>query len=179
MKIIPTKLDGCIIIQPEIYHDDRGLFFETFQKKKLQKLIDLFPEFVQDNFSQSKKNVLRGLHFQKMNPQGKLVRVSKGSVFDVAVDLRPYSITFKKWIGIELSDENHLFLFIPPGFAHGFLTLSETAHFEYKCTDYYCVDDELCIKWDDPELKIDWPETKNVIVSPKDQAAPYLNEVIF
>ena len=178
MKVKKTTLDGCLIIKPEVFKDKRGFFFETFQMKKYQLNANINESFVQDNFSSSKKNVLRGLHFQKKNPQGKLVRVSKGSVFDVAVDLRPNSKTFKNWYGLELSEDNKYQLWIPPSFAHGFVVTSDEADFEYKCTDYYDPDDEECIIWNDPDINIKWPISKPVLSS-KDLDGKFFKEINF
>ena len=157
MKIKKGKIEDCMIIQPNVYEDDRGFFFESFNLKKYQNEANINFNFVQDNFSKSQKGVLRGLHFQKKNPQGKLVRVSKGKVFDVAVDIRKESANFGKWISVILSEENKKQFWIPPGYAHGFLVLSSYAHFEYKCTEYYDPDDEGCIIWNDKTLNIRWP----------------------
>jgi len=177
MKIINTDLLDCFIIEPKEYRDERGVFFETFQQKKFQSNISSSLNFVQDNFSKSKKDVLRGMHYQRTKPQGKLVRVSLGSVFDVAVDLRRTSKTFKKWFGIELNDVNNLQLYIPPGFAHGFLTLSDVAHFEYKCTEYYFPEDEGSMRWNDPEINISWPNFEDLIISDKDMQAPFFSDL--
>ncbi len=177
MKITKTNLEGCLLIEPQVYRDGRGLFYESFQKERYSKELGEDLEFVQDNFSTSQRGVLRGLHFQIKKPQGKIVRVSRGKVYDVAVDIRPKSKSFKKWFGIELSASNNLQLWIPPGFAHGFLVLSEEVDFEYKCTDYYDPHDEGSIRWNDPEISIDWPEESNIKLSKKDRTAPYLNEL--
>ena len=165
-----TSIEGVYIIENQVFGDERGYFMETYQK-------DLFDEaglefnFVQDNQSRSKKGVLRGLHFQYTQPQGKLVRVIKGEVFDVAVDLRPGSKTYGKWEGVILSEENKKQFYIPEGFAHGFLVLSDIAEFTYKCTDFYNPGDEGGIKWDDPEIGIEWPmdDIDELILSEKDQ----------
>ena len=168
MKIIETELKGCKIIEPKIYKDERGLFLETFQVQRYKVEADIDNVFLQDNFSTSVEGVLRGLHYQKTKPQGKLVRVTRGKVFDVAVDIRRHSSTYGKWNGLELSDENKLQLWIPPGFAHGFLVLSKEADFEYKCTQYYDPNDEGAILWNDRDLRIDWPKLNNIIISDKD-----------
>lgn len=178
MKIIETKLSDCLIIKNEEFKDDRGIFFETFQQSKFQSAVSPSIEFVQDNFSRSKKNVLRGMHFQRKKPQGKLVRVSLGSVYDVAIDLRKTSKTFKKWVGVELNDVNNLQLYIPPGFAHGFLTLSDIAHFEYKCSEYYFPEDEGSLRWDDPDIDISWPYKDSLIISEKDMNAPFFKDLV-
>jgi dTDP-4-dehydrorhamnose 3,5-epimerase len=164
-----TSIEGVYIIEPTVFGDDRGYFMETYQAKEFKEAgIDY--NFVQDNQSKSKKGVLRGLHFQYTKPQGKLVRVIKGEVFDVAVDLRKDSETYGKWEGIILSEENKKQFFIPEGFAHGFLVLSDEAEFTYKCTDFYDGDDEGGILWNDPEIGIDWPlEGLSILLSEKDK----------
>lgn len=172
MKLEKTKLDGVLILKPQVFNDKRGFFLESFNKKRYEEAgINL--EFVQDNHSKSSKGVLRGLHFQKTKPQGKLVRVVKGEVFDVAVDLRKGSPTFGQWESVILSDENKIQFWVPPGFAHGFLVLSDTADFEYKCTEYYDPADEVSLLWNDPELNIPWPD-KNPKISEKDKIAKNL-----
>jgi dTDP-4-dehydrorhamnose 3,5-epimerase len=173
MNIIKTILNDCFIIEPEFFQDERGFFLETFNEKRYSELTGIDFTFVQDNHSRSSKNVLRGLHFQKKKPQGKLVRVARGEVFDVAVDIRKDSTTFGKWIGVILSDDNKKQFWVPPGFAHGFLVLSDVADFEYKCTDYYDPSDEGSISWDDPDLNIKWPSTDPVL-SDKDLSAKNL-----
>lgn len=167
MNIVKTPLIDCTVIEPKIYEDDRGFFYESFHEKNYREIVGINHKFVQDNFSFSKKNVLRGLHFQKKNSQGKLVRVAQGEVFDVAVDLRKDSASFKHWFGINLSESNRKQLWIPPGFAHGFLVLSDYACFEYKCTNYYDPNDEFSLLWNDPEIGISWP-TNNPLLSEKD-----------
>ena len=157
MNIVQTKLDGCVIIEPKVFGDDRGFFLETFQAERYAQQAEITLPFVQDNHSRSSIGVLRGLHYQKKKPQGKLVRVVRGAVFDVAVDIRKGSRTFGQWEGIVLSEENKKQFWVPPGFAHGFLVLSETADFEYKCTDYYDPSDEGTILWSDSDLHITWP----------------------
>lgn len=157
MQVIPTKVDGAVIIEPKVFGDDRGFFLETFQAERYRELVGIDHEFVQDNHSRSSKGVLRGLHFQKTKPQGKLVRVVRGEVFDVVVDIRKGSPTFGAWAGVILSEENKKQLWVPPGLAHGFVTLSDTADFEYKCTDYYDPSDEGCLRWNDPHIGIEWP----------------------
>lgn len=177
MNIIATSLPEVKIIQLEIWPDARGFFLETFQKERYQTALaipDL--DFVQDNCSHSKQGVLRGLHFQRNYPQGKLVSVMHGEIFDVAVDIRPQSPTFGQWTGNILSSSNQKQCWIPPGFAHGFLVLSETALCLYKCTDYYHPQDEACLRWDDPSVHIDWPQT-NPILSEKDQRGKTLHEL--
>lgn len=158
MKIIKTKLKDCVIIEPKVHRDERGFFLETFQDKKYTDLAGINLPFVQDNHSHSSRGVLRGLHFQKTKPQGKLVRVMRGKVYDVAVDIRNNSPTFGQWEGVILSEENKTQFWIPPGFAHGFLVLSRIADFEYKCTDYYDPSDEASLLWNDSDLKISWPD---------------------
>jgi dTDP-4-dehydrorhamnose 3,5-epimerase len=173
MEVIKTKLKDCVIIKPKIFGDDRGFFLETFQLDRYKKNTSINQAFVQDNHSRSSKGVLRGLHFQKTRPQGKLVRVVTGKVYDVAVDIRKNSSTFGQWEAVTLSGENKIQFWVPPGFAHGFLVLSETADFEYKCTDYYDPSDEGCILWNDPDLNISWP-IDNPILSAKDAIADSL-----
>ena len=167
MNVIKTKLKDCVIIQPKVHGDERGFFLETFQANRYSEMAGISSSFVQDNYSRSSKDVLRGLHFQKKKPQGKLVRVVKGEVFDVAVDIRKDSSTFGQWDSFILSEENKSQLWVPPGFAHGFLVLSDIADFEYKCTDYYDPSDEGSIIWNDNDLKISWP-TDNPKLSKKD-----------
>ena len=170
MKVEKTKLDGLLIITPEIFEDERGFFLESYNKEKYRKAGINF-EFVQDNHSRSNKGVLRGLHYQKTQPQGKLVRVTKGEVFDVAVDIRQNSPTFGQWESVTLTEQNKIQFWVPPGFAHGFLVLSDTADFQYKCTDYYNPNDEGCISWEDTDLGIEWP-INNPKLSKKDACAP-------
>lgn len=178
MKVIKTKLSGCVIIEPVVFTDDRGFFFESFQANRYSEIAGISMPFVQDNHSCSSKGVLRGLHFQKTRPQGKLVRVVRGEVFDVALDIRKDSPTFGLWEAIILSGENKKQFWVPPGFAHGFLVLSDTAEFEYKCTDYYHPSDEGVIAWNDSFLDIPWP-TSNPITSQKDSFAKKLSEQDF
>ena len=173
MKVINTKLKDCVIIEPNIFGDDRGFFLEIFQAKRYSQLAGINLPFVQDNHSRSSRGVLRGLHFQKTKPQGKLVRVVRGEVYDVALDIRNGSPTFGQWEGIILSDENKRQFWVPPGFAHGFLVLSDTADFEYKCTDYYDPSDEGSGLWNDPDLDIPWP-LADPILSNKDASADRL-----
>ncbi|KXG76281.1 dTDP-4-dehydrorhamnose 3,5-epimerase [Thermotalea metallivorans] len=169
-NFIKTNIEGLYIIEPTVFGDNRGYFMETYNAKDFQEE-GLNMVFVQDNQSKSKKGVLRGLHFQYKYPQGKLVRVTKGEVFDVAVDLRKNSKTFGKWYGVILSEENKRQFYIPEGFAHGFLVLSEEAEFTYKCTDYYHPEDEGGIIWNDPDIGIEWPleGIENVLLSEKDR----------
>jgi len=170
MNLIQTKLPGCFIIEPKVFGDDRGFFLETFHVSRYEKMLGISSPFVQDNYSRSSKHVLRGLHFQKRKQQGKLVRVVRGEVYDVAVDIRRESSTFGQWESIILSEKNKKQVWIPPGFAHGFLVLSESADFEYKCTDYYDPSDEGSILWNDSDLNIPWPVDKPM-VSEKDSKA--------
>ena len=176
MKIKETSLDGVLIIQPNVFKDERGYFFEPFNEQSFKKYVKKY-NFVQDNQSVSKKRVLRGLHFQKKYPQGKLVRCSKGSVFDVVVDIDFKSKTFGKYFSIVLSEENNNLLWIPPGYAHGFQALSDYACFQYKCTDYYYPDDQGGIVWNDTDLDIQWPIAKP-LVSEKDKLNPSLKEYL-
>ncbi|WP_339641385.1 dTDP-4-dehydrorhamnose 3,5-epimerase [uncultured Porticoccus sp.] len=172
MKVIATPLKDCVIIEPRVFGDDRGFFLETFHVARYAELAGITLPFVQDNHSRSERGVLRGLHFQINRPQGKLVRVVRGEVFDVAVDLRRDSPSFSQWHGVVLNENNKRQLWVPPGFAHGFLVLSDVADFEYKCTDYYDPDDEGAILWNDSELAIGWPETSGIRLSDKDAGAP-------
>ena len=173
MKVIETKLKDCVIIEPKVHGDERGFFLETFQVERYADLAGVTLPFVQDNYSRSTRGVLRGLHFQKYKPQGKLVRVVKGEVYDVAVDIRSGSPSFGQWEAVVLSAENKTQFWVPPGFAHGFVVLSDTADFEYKCTDYYDPADEGCIRWSDPDLNISWP-IDSPVLSDKDSKAPKL-----
>lgn len=177
MNVIKTKLDDCVIIEPKVLGDERGFFLETFQAERYSKLAKISLPFVQDNHSYSSRGVLRGLHFQKTKSQGKLVRVVRGKVYDVAVDIRKDSTTFGQWEAVILSEDNKTQLWVPPGFAHGFLVLSDVADFEYKCTDYYDPSDEGSILWNDPELKIPWP-INNPNLSAKDETAQRLSDLI-
>jgi len=170
-----TEIEGVYIIEPKIFGDNRGYFMETFSERDF-KQNGLNYVFVQDNESKSKKGVLRGLHFQKKHPQTKLVRVLEGEVFDVAVDLRKNSKTYGKWVGVVLSGENKKQFLIPKGFAHGFLVLSETATFCYKCDDFYHPEDEGGIMWNDPEIGIVWPHECDILLSEKDKKHPSLKE---
>jgi len=177
MNVAETYIDGLKVIDPVVYGDDRGFFLETYHAEKYKTILGESVGFVQDNHSFSKKGTLRGMHFQKKNPQGKLVRVITGEVFDVALDLRKGSRTFGKWFGLKLSGENKLQLWVPPGFAHGFQVLSENAHFEYKCSDYYRPDDEACLLWNDPDADIKWP-LNSPILSDKDKSGLSLKALI-
>jgi dTDP-4-dehydrorhamnose 3,5-epimerase len=170
MNIIPTAISEVLIIEPRVFGDARGFFFESFNQQAFQAATGLNVQFVQDNHSRSAKGVLRGLHYQIEQPQGKLVRVVRGAVFDVAVDLRQSSPTFGQWVGVELTEHNHRQLWVPAGFAHGFLTLSDSADFLYKTTDYYAPAFERCIAWNDPTLAVNWPlDGAQPLVSAKDQ----------
>lgn len=162
MKVTATTIPDVLIIEPRVFGDARGFFYESFNKKAFAQATGLDLDFVQDNHSRSAKGVLRGLHYQIEQPQGKLVRVVRGAVFDVAVDLRKNSATFGQWVGAELSEENSRQMWVPPGFAHGFLTLSESADFLYKTTDYYAPQFERCVAWDDPTLAVKWPLAGNL-----------------
>lgn len=158
MNVVKTAIPEVLIIEPKVFGDARGFFFESFNQRAFDEAVGKKFEFVQDNHSKSSRGVLRGLHYQIQNAQGKLVRVARGAVFDVAVDIRRSSSTFGHWVGTELNDQNHKQLWIPPGFAHGFLVLSESADFLYKTTDYYSPEHERCIAWNDADLRIEWPD---------------------
>ncbi|MDP2878485.1 MAG: dTDP-4-dehydrorhamnose 3,5-epimerase [Sulfuricella sp.] len=168
MKVIRSAIPDVLILEPKVYGDERGFFFESYNEKVLAEVAGIAAHFVQDNHSRSAKNVLRGLHYQIKQPQGKLVRVIAGEVFDVAVDIRKNSPTFGKWAGFNLSAENKRMAWIPPGFAHGFLVLSDFAEFLYKTTDYWAPEHERCIRWDDPDLEILWPLSCEPVLSAKD-----------
>jgi dTDP-4-dehydrorhamnose 3,5-epimerase len=176
LKVSETPLPGVLLIEPDVFGDSRGHFMETWNAARFREAgLDL--TFVQDNQSRSVRGVLRGLHYQEPNPQGKLVRCARGALFDVAVDIRRGSPNFGRWFGAELSEENHLMLWVPPGFAHGFCVLSETADLSYKCTALYDAASDRGIAWDDPEIGIAWPVTSPVL-SPKDAAAPRLRDAV-
>ncbi len=173
MNVIPTAIPDVIIIEPKVFGDERGFFYESFNQKVFNDATGLDVQFVQDNHSRSSKGVLRGLHYQlPPHAQGKLVRCVRGAVFDVAVDIRKSSPTFGKWVGVELSETNHRQFWIPPGFAHGFLTLSETADFLYKTTDYYMPAFERGIRWNDPQVGVAWPELMPVSLNARDASFP-------
>jgi len=177
MKIIPTALPEVLILQPKVFGDERGFFLESYNCKAFNEAVGYEVDFVQDNHSRSAHGVLRGLHYQlPPHAQGKLVRVTAGRVFDVAVDMRSSSPRYGRWAGVDISSDNHQQLWIPPGFAHGFVVLSDSADFLYKTTDYYAPHAERAVKWDDPAIGIDWPVpvTMNIIVSGKDAAAECL-----
>lgn len=174
MKIINTEIPDVLLIEPQVFGDDRGFFYESYNEKVLLEKAEISAHFVQDNHSRSAKNVLRGLHYQIQQPQGKLVRVVIGAVFDVAVDLRKSSKTFGQWVGIQLSAESKQQLWVPAGFAHGFVVLSEYAEFLYKTTEYYAPEHERCILWNDPDLAIAWPITAEPVLSAKDRVGKLL-----
>jgi len=176
MNVIETCIADVKIIEPKVFGDERGFFLETFQAERYKKALNIDLDFVQDNHSRSGLGVLRGLHFQKSKPQGKLVRVVRGSVFDVAVDIRPNSPTFGRWAGVVLSEDNKRQFWVPPGLAHGFVVTSELADFEYKCTDYYDPNDEGCLAWNDSDVAIEWP-IKDVLLSDKDKQGLALKDL--
>lgn len=174
MTLVETELPGVWVVEPRVFGDQRGFFFESFNQRAWEEATGLPGRFVQDNHSRSHRGVLRGLHYQVRQPQGKLVRVVVGEIFDVAVDLRPGSATFGRWTGVRLSAENRRQLWVPQGFAHGFLVLSEVADVLYKATAYYAPDAERAVRWDDPDLAIPWPLTAPPALSAKDGLAPLL-----
>ncbi|MFT7388025.1 MAG: dTDP-4-dehydrorhamnose 3,5-epimerase [Candidatus Endobugula sp.] len=176
MNVIETVLEGVVIIEPKIFGDERGFFLETFQQDRYREYLGSDVTFVQDNHSRSSKGVLRGLHFQLTKPQGKLVRVVTGEVYDVAVDINPQSSTYGQYTGVVLSANNKRQFWVPPGYAHGFLVLSDTADVEYKCTDYYDPSDEGGVLWSDPRIDIDWP-LNDVHLSDKDKQLPTLESL--
>jgi dTDP-4-dehydrorhamnose 3,5-epimerase len=176
MQLVKTPIPEVLILEPKVFGDDRGFFFESFNQQTFQKLTGVATHFVQDNHSKSSANVLRGLHYQIEQAQGKLVRVTAGEVFDVAVDIRRKSATFGKWVGVLLSAENKRQLWVPPGFAHGFVVLKDNTEFLYKTTDYYAPQHERCIRWDDPTIGIEWPIVQAPILSGKDQLGLALSE---
>jgi len=170
MKVIPTAIPDVLILEPKVFGDERGFFYESYNKKALEEC-GIRAVFVQDNHSRSAKNVLRGLHYQIRQPQGKLVRVVEGEVFDIAVDIRQSSPTFGRWVGVQLSAKNKRMFWVPVGFAHGFVVLSEYAEFLYKATDYYAPEHERAIRWNDTDIAIEWPLKVEPILSEKDRAA--------
>jgi len=176
MNVIKTSLPDVLIFEPKVFGDERGFFYESFNANVFEQATGLMPNFVQDNHSKSNKNVLRGLHYQIEQAQGKLVRVTQGEVFDVAVDIRQSSATFGKWVGTHLSAENKRQMWIPPGYAHGFLVLADATEFLYKTTDFYAPQHECCIKWDDPSISIEWPLQGMPILSAKDSAGLTLHD---
>ena len=176
MKVTESGIKGVFIIEPDVYEDDRGFFMETFHNERYRKLLGINLDFVQDNISRSSKNVLRGMHFQRNYPQGKIIKVSRGEILDVIVDLRKDSPTYGTWESFKLSEQNKLQVWIPPGFAHGFLVMSDSADFEYKCTEYYHPEDEHCLIWNDPEVAIDW-SINEPILSEKDRRGLFLKDL--
>ena len=176
MKVLETVLPGVLIIEPKVFGDARGFFLESYQAERYRQL-GIQHTFVQDNHSRSARGVLRGLHFQRSRPQGKLVSVSRGSVYDVAVDINPASPTCGQFVAVELNDENHRQLWIPPGYAHGFCVLSDIADVQYKCTDYYIPEDEGGLLWNDPQVNIPWP-IEQPLLSAKDQRNPTLAQLL-
>ncbi len=178
MKILDTRLSGVKILEPRVFGDSRGFFLESWNKKQFQQA-GLPGEFVQDNHSRSAQGVLRGLHYQVKQPQGKLVRVTHGEVFDVAVDIKKSSPTYGQWVGVHLSAENHRLFWVPPGYAHGFYVISDLADFQYKCTDYYAPEYERSLRWDDPDVGIEWPLINGTPpqLSAKDAECPLLTEL--
>ena len=177
MKVLPTTLPGVVLLELDVFGDTRGRFMETFRRDRYHEVgVAVGLDFVQDNFSSSVKGTLRGLHYQLEHPQGKLVHVTRGEVYDVAVDIRRGSPTFGQWVGTLLSADNHRQLWLPPGFAHGFLVTSDDAHFSYKCTATYLPSDDRSLRWDDPELGITWPLEGEPLLSKRDVAAPGLRD---
>ena len=176
MQVTPTAIPDVLVLEPKVFGDARGFFFESYNRKAFHEATGLDVDFVQDNHSRSAQGVLRGLHYQIQHPQGKLVRVVAGAVFDVVVDIRRSSPTFGQWVGIELSAENKKMLWVPPGFAHGFLVLSDGTEFLYKTTDYYAPASERAIAWNDPQIGIVWPLPFAPLLSAKDQAAVPLHD---
>lgn len=174
MKATPLIIPDVVLFEPKVFGDERGFFYESFNQRTFEEVIGRPVQFVQDNHSRSTKGVLRGLHYQVQQAQGKLVRVVQGEVFDVAVDIRRSSVTFGQWVGAHLSAENKRQLWVPEGFAHGFVVLTETAEFLYKTTDYYAPAYERCIRWDDPEVGVDWPISEAPALSAKDQQGALL-----
>jgi dTDP-4-dehydrorhamnose 3,5-epimerase len=177
MKVVPTAIPDVMIFEPRVFGDERGFFLESWNAREFDNAVGVKVQFVQDNHSRSRRGVLRGLHYQVKQPQGKLVRIAKGRVFDAVVDLRKSSATFGQWVSTELSEDNHRQFWIPPGFAHGFLVLSESADFIYKATDYYAPDHERCLIWNDPAVGINWPVNMEPILSAKDRAGLPLRDV--
>lgn len=176
MKVIPTDITDLLIIEPKVFGDERGFFYESFNQRQFDEAVGHAVQFVQDNHSRSAKNVLRGLHYQIQHPQGKLVRVTQGRVYDVAVDIRRNSSTFGRHVGVELSAENKRMFWIPEGFAHGFVVLSDTAEFLYKTTDYWAPEHERSLAWNDPALGIDWQVEGQPMLSGKDQLGKLLSD---
>jgi dTDP-4-dehydrorhamnose 3,5-epimerase len=177
VKFAETELQGVLIIDPDVFGDDRGFFMETYNRRRYAQLPGLDVEFVQDNRSRSRKNVLRGLHFQRRYPQGKLISVSSGHVWDVAVDIDPASPTFRRWVGVDLTEANRRQFYVPPGYAHGFCVVSEQADLVYKCTEFYQPDDEQGVAWNDADLNIRWP-IREPILSNRDASNPTLRQYL-
>jgi dTDP-4-dehydrorhamnose 3,5-epimerase len=177
MKVVQTAIPDVLIFEPRVFGDERGFFLESWNAREFDNAVGVKVQFVQDNHSRSRRGVLRGLHYQVKQPQGKLVRIAKGRVFDAVVDLRKSSATFGQWVSTELSEDNHRQFWIPPGFAHGFLVLSESADFIYKATDYYAPEHERCLIWNDPAVGINWPVNMEPILSAKDRAGLPLRDV--
>ena len=176
MKVTPTALPEVLLLEPAVFGDERGFFMESFNARRFREATGVEADFVQDNHSRSVRGVLRGIHYQVVKPQGKLVRVAAGRVFDIAVDLRRSSPRFGRWVGMELSDRNHHQLWVPPGFGHAFLVLSDSADFLYKTTDYWYREHDRSLRWNDPTLAIDWPLQGEPLLAAKDAAAPLLAE---
>jgi len=176
VNVTPTEIPDVLVLSPRVFADDRGAFFESFNRRAFAEAVGREVEFVQDNQSTSRRHVLRGLHYQEPQPQGKLVRALAGTIYDVAADIRPGSATFGRWVGVELSAANRLQLWVPEGLAHGFLVLSESADVLYKTTDFYAPSCERCLRWDDPTLAIRWPLTAPPLLSPRDAAAATLGD---
>jgi len=174
MRVIPTAIPDVLILEPRVFGDERGFFFESHNRRAFRDATGLDVDFVQDNHSRSARHVLRGLHYQIRQAQGKLVRASAGAIFDVAVDLRRRSATFGRWVGAELSADNFRQMWVPAGFAHGFVVLSDSADVNYKTTDYYAPEYERCLRWDDPDVAVQWPPGLKPVLSAKDQAGLYL-----
>ena len=178
MRVVPTAIPDVLIIEPRVFGDERGFFFESFNSRRFAEATGTQAQFVQDNHSRSRRGVLRGLHYQLPQAQGKLVRVIRGRVLDVTVDIRRSSPSFGRWVSVELAEESRRQLWVPPGFAHGFVVLSDSADFLYKTTDYYAPEHEHCIRWDDPSLAIDWKLDEPPLVSPKDMQGVAFAEAI-
>jgi dTDP-4-dehydrorhamnose 3,5-epimerase len=176
MKVVRTAIPDVVILEPRVFPDERGFFLESWNARDVRAALGFDVTFVQDNHSRSRRGVLRGMHYQVVQPQGKLVRVVRGRVFDVVVDLRRSSGTFGRWVGVELSDEDHRQVFVPPGFAHGFLVVSDEADVLYKTTDYYAPQHERCLIWNDPDVGIAWPMSAEPALAAKDRAGLRLNE---
>jgi len=176
MKVTPTALPEVLLLEPAVFGDERGFFMESYNARRFREATGIEAAFVQDNHSRSARDVLRGIHYQVVRPQGKLVRVAAGRVFDVAVDLRRSSPRFGRWVGVELSDRNNHQLWVPPGFGHAFLVLSDSADFIYKTTEYWYREHDRSLRWNDPMLAIDWPLTRQPLLAAKDAAAPLIDD---